>query len=167
MLINTGRRPKLEDGLTSQTRGSDYGPESVTSKVRLALPHNPVPHVGIFWKVPHEGAFVLVTDSVPLTEAEVYGDCLTHPRGHYEVWGTWQQLGSRELKRRGLPIAILQHEYEHFPRGRVVCDLNGARFTIYADAELQSADFITRVVQALHISTGGYDVHSDSHYRTV
>ena len=42
-------------------------------------------HVGIFWEVPHGGATILVTDSVPLAEAEVYGDCLTHPRGHYEV----------------------------------------------------------------------------------
>lgn len=124
-------------------------------------------HVGIFWEVPHGGATNLVTDSVPLAEAEVYGDCLTHPRGHYEVWETWRKLGSRELKRCGLPTAILQHEYEHFPRGRVVSDLTGTKFTIYADAKLQSAAFIEQVVQALSLRPDRCTVKSDGHYRTA
>lgn len=43
------------------------------------------PSVGIFWSVPNGGRPVLVTDRTTLAQAEAYGDCLTHPRGHHEV----------------------------------------------------------------------------------
>jgi hypothetical protein len=62
-----------------------------------------VPHVGIFWMVADPKRDVLVTDSVPLTEAEPYGDCLTHPRGHYEVWDRWRQHGSAWLYTQRTP----------------------------------------------------------------
>ena len=68
------------------------------------------------------GPLLLVTDHTSLAEAERYGDFLTHLRGHHDVWKRWRRLGPAGLARRGLPAAIAWHEYEHFPRGRVVFD---------------------------------------------
>ena len=63
------------------------------------------PNVGIFWGVP-AGHVALVTDATPLAAAEPYGDFLTHPRGHCEVWEGWRRLGPAGLARRGLPLAV-------------------------------------------------------------
>jgi hypothetical protein len=51
------------------------------------------PAVGIFWRVDE----ALVIDPSTLDEAEPYGDCLTHPGGHYERWQQWQALGPARL----------------------------------------------------------------------
>ena len=47
------------------------------------------PHVGIFWLVSGKP----IIDSTPLSQAEPYGDHLTHARGHAEVWGQYQRVG--------------------------------------------------------------------------
>src|ERR1039458_5530306 len=47
------------------------------------------PHVGIFWLISGKP----LIDSTPLGEAERYGDFLTHPRGHAEVWKQYQRDG--------------------------------------------------------------------------
>jgi hypothetical protein len=93
------------------------------------------PSVGIVWglrvgRVP----MVLVADRTPLAEAEPYGDYLTHPRGHYDVWEAWRRLGLTGLAYRGLPPGIVWHEYEYFPRGRVVFETRARRFVLYATA---------------------------------
>ena len=96
--------------------------------------HQPLagaPSVGIVWGVRDgAGPLLLVTDRTPLAEAEPYGDYLTHPRGHHEVWEGWRRLGPAGLARRGLPALIAWHEYEHFPRGRAVFDTGTGRFTL-------------------------------------
>lgn len=138
----------------------------MTSEIEPALTQDLVPTIGIFWRVPHEGALVLVTDSVPFTEAEVYGDCITHPRGHYEVWEEWRKLGSRELKRRGLPLAIISHDYEHFPRGRIVYDLKTKYFTIYTDRKLETPYLVDQILKLFHLERKQYKVRPDSHYKT-
>ena len=74
------------------------------------------PLVGIFWVVSGK----LVIDSTPLGEAEPYGEHLTHPRSHYEVWEQWR-LGGR------VPG---ESEYEEFPRGRVTYNTKTQRFTL-------------------------------------
>lgn len=125
------------------------------------------PSVGIFWGVPDSGRTVLVTDRTPLAEAETYGDCLTHPRGHYEVWEAWRRLGATTLRRRGLPPAIAGHEYEAFPRGRVVYRRGPGLFTLYADRRLQRPDTIADLIQLFGLAGQPHVVHSDMHYRTL
>ncbi|MDH3030134.1 MULTISPECIES: hypothetical protein [Methylobacterium] len=126
----------------------------------------PAPYVGIFWGVPDDGRTVLVTDRTPLAEAEAYGDCLTHPRGHHEVWEAWRRLGATALRRRGLPPAIAGYEYEAFPRGRVVYMRGPALFTLYADRRLQRPEMIADLVQLFGLTGQDHVVHSDAHYRT-
>lgn len=125
-----------------------------------------VPSVGIFWGVPVGKHIVLVTDRTPITEAEDYGNCLTHPRGHHEVWEAWRKLGATTLRRRGLPTAIASHEYEAFPRGRVVYMREPALFTLYADRRLQSPETIAELVRLFGLAGERHAVRSDAHYRT-
>ena len=97
-------------------------------------PRQPLPAVGIVWCVRDgNGPRRIVIDSTPLGKAELYGDFLTYPQGHYEVWESWRRLGPAGLARRGLPTIIAWHEYENFPPGRVVFDTCSRRFTVYAD----------------------------------
>ena len=125
------------------------------------------PSVGIFWGVPDNGRTVLVTDSTTLTQAESYGDCLTHPRGHHEVWDAWRSLGATALRRRGLPPAIARHEYEAFPRGRVVYMRAPALFTLYADRRLQRPETVADLVRVFGLTEERHVVRSDAHYRTL
>jgi hypothetical protein len=94
----------------------------------------PSPSVGIFWLIPSAGKAVLFTQRSALSDAESYGDCLTHPVGHYELWERLQALPFLALKKRGLPVEIKSTEYEHYPRGRVVYEKPSETFVIYADA---------------------------------
>lgn len=127
----------------------------------------PPPSVGIFWGVPDGRRTVLVSDRTSLAKAEAYGDCLTHPRGHHEVWEAWRRLGATVLSRRGLPPAIASHEYEAFPRGRVVYMRGPAMFTVYADRRLQRPETIAELVQLFGLVDERYVVSSDAHYRPL
>lgn len=124
------------------------------------------PSVGVFWGLREAGAWGIVHASVPLAEAELYGDALTFAPGHAEVWAAWQALGPAVLRRRGLPAAILAHEYDHVPRGRVVFHRTGALFTLYADRRLQQPAPIARVVILFGLVGCLHVVRSDPHYRS-
>lgn len=130
-------------------------------------PRQPLPAVGIVWCVRDgNGPRRIVIDSTPLGKAELYGDFLTYPQGHYEVWESWRQLGPAGLARRGLPTIIAWHEYEYLPRGRVVFDTRSSRFTIYADLKLQASGTLCRMLGAFNLGSVLRDVRSDRHYLT-
>lgn len=125
------------------------------------------PNVGIFWGVRDQaGPLVLVTDRTFLAEAEPYGDFLTHPSGHCEVWEHWRRLGTAGLSKRGLPNLIAWHEYEHFPRGRIVFDTKTNCFTLYADRRLQAPKILARVLCAFGLDPARCVIRSDLHYRS-
>ena len=126
------------------------------------------PCVGIVWGIADGGnPLRLVTDLTPLAQAETYGDSLTHPAGHHDVWEGWRRLGPAGLARNGLPTLIAWHEYEHFPRGRIVFDTGTGRFTLYADRKLQAPSVAGAILHAFGLDPGLCDVRSDSHYRTT
>lgn len=125
------------------------------------------PSVGIFWGVPDGGQTVLITVRTTLAQAEAYGDCLTHPSGHHEVWEAWRKLGVTTLRRRGLPPAIAGHEYETLPRGRVVYMRTPTLFTLYADRRLQLPETIAELVRLFGLAGERHAVRSDAHYRTL
>ena len=127
-----------------------------------------VPSVGIVWRV--DGAatpLLLVTDHTPLRDAEPYGTFLTHPRGHFEVWEGWRRLGPSGLVRQGLPTSITWHEYEHFPRGRVVFDVVIGRFILYADRRLQDEATVSAIIDRFGLRHEPCDVRSDPHYQAT
>jgi len=128
------------------------------------------PCVGIFWGLPAEQGKrgrIIVTDRTPIGEAEAYGDCLTHERGHYEVWEGWQALGPAELHRRGLSATIAFYEYEHFPRGRVVYNKTAERYVIYADRWLQNETDVAEIVRQFGLGNETWSLKSDDHYRVA
>ncbi|AMK16832.1 MULTISPECIES: hypothetical protein [unclassified Sphingobium] len=122
------------------------------------------PCVGIFWRVPTSNGPKLVSHVVSLKDADEYGDFLTHPTGHYEVWEAWRAAGSAALKRIGLPIEIVSSEYEEHPRGRVVFDRRAEQFIVYADRRLQKAAIISDIAELFAIGGHPHIVRSDSHY---
>ena len=124
------------------------------------------PHVGIFWQVrDRAGTSHLVVDAEPLASAEPYGDVLTHPRGHYDVWTGWRRRGSRFLMAQSWPLAILTTEYDAHPRGRVVLHIPTNTFWIYADRRLQHPAFVATLKTQLGLTTEHCVVKSDAHYR--
>jgi hypothetical protein len=109
------------------------------------------PQVGIFWLVKGE----LIFDSTSLDQAEPYGEHLTHPRSHIDVWQQFQRLGK-------VPP---ESEYEEYPRGRVMHYPASGEFTVLADkCILARKDLIAEITKALHLpkktKLGG-----DPHYR--
>ncbi|WP_428392763.1 hypothetical protein [Lichenicoccus sp.] len=125
------------------------------------------PLVGIFWGVPMNGDHVLVIDTTALSKGESYGEFLTHPKGHYEVWEAWRRQGAASLAERGLPACIAWQEYEDCPRGRVVYHRPTGLFTIYADPFLQPTKVVARIVAAFALAGMRREVRGDAHYRTA
>lgn len=125
----------------------------------------PEPCVGIFWGVAQTCGMALVTDATALPAAEPYGDFLTHPRGHYEIWEEWRLLGPAGLARRGLPAAIAFREYEEFPRGRIVFDTRESAFIVYADRGLRNPAMAARIVHAFGLGGQRWTMRADPHYR--
>jgi hypothetical protein len=117
--------------------------------------------VGIFWYV----AGVLVVDRSALSEAETYGDCLTHAAGHYQRWQEWQALGVTRLAAMGYPVPIASTEYDEWPRGRIVYETPVQRFVIYADRRLQAPATIDAIKTAFGLGDAEVIVKSDLHYR--
>ncbi len=109
----------------------------------------PEPRVGIVWLVRDK----LLFDSTPLSEAEPYGDHLTHSRSHIKVWKQFQRLGK----------APRESEYEEYPRGRVMYHPSPDEFTILADqCILSRKDLITQIKKELHLPKNtktGTDLH--------
>jgi hypothetical protein len=123
--------------------------------------------VGIFWAVQEKGsAAVLLDHRCPISEAEPYGDMLTCPHGHYEVWEEWRKNASND--RPGLNFLIATDEYEEWPRGRIVYSSPHERFVLYADAQiLRRPDLLTIIYERFGLSADGTQVTEpkrDSHY---
>lgn len=125
-----------------------------------------IPHVGIFWRImPKDQPALLVCDMIPLSQAEPYGACLGYPLGHMERWESWRSLGGRALARLGLPSCIGHHEYEDFPRGRIVYRRTDQRFIAYADVRLQGKASRAAIVSRFALEAQRVMFALDSHYR--
>lgn len=123
--------------------------------------------VGIFWGIPEPGgSWIILVDAASLANAEPYGDFLTHPRGHYEVWTQWQKTRTAPVTNRFILQAIADHEYEFFPRGRIVYNTATRGFILYADRRLQQIATITAIANEFGLTLGAFVVRSDAHYRS-
>lgn len=123
--------------------------------------------VGIFWGIPEpDGSWTILVDVTSLAEAEPYGDFLTHPRGHYEVWSRWQETRTASVANRFILQTVADHEYEFFPRGRIVYNTGTGSFILYADRRLQQEATIARIASEFGFAAGTFVVRSDEHYRS-
>jgi hypothetical protein len=111
------------------------------------------PSVGIFWVVgTGPGNVRLLAVGCSLEAAEPYGDFLTFPEGHYEVWERWRNIKDRDAALRAV---VRSFEYEDWPRGRIVFDQSKGRFILYADRKLMPLETIADSEEVLN--SGGPD----------
>lgn len=123
--------------------------------------------VGIFWGIPEpDGSWTILIDTTSLAEAEPYGEFLTHPRGHYEVWTRWQKTRAVPVANRFILQSIADHEYEFFPRGRIVYNTGTGSFILYADRRLQQEATIAQITSEFGLAAGAFAVRADEHYRS-
>ncbi|OZB38341.1 MAG: hypothetical protein B7X48_13600 [Acidiphilium sp. 34-60-192] len=118
--------------------------------------------LGIFWLVPDGAGFVLLSHVVALDQAEEYGDCLTCALSHYDAW---------ESTKRGEPLLtpltpatkrmIAAHEYEDWPRGRIVFEQTKKCFVVYADRQIFMH---IALIDACFNLPEGTDWRTDAHY---
>jgi hypothetical protein len=107
--------------------------------------------VGIFWLVDDR----LIIDASSLSEAEPYGDCLTHRNSHIDFWTGQQRLGA-------VPRDV---EYEEHPRGRVVYNTKTQVGYLLADrCILKDPVPVATIIRALHLPVNTI-VDADSHYK--
>lgn len=113
---------------------------------------------GIFGCIPEaDGSLTILMDATPLAEAELYGEFRTHQNGHFQVWTRWQKTRTAPIANRFILQAIADHEYEFFPRGRIVYNMTTGRFILYADRRLQQDATIAAIRLRLRIS--GRHIH--------
>ena len=123
------------------------------------------PQVGIFWMiVTAAGEPRLLTANCALDDAEPYGDFLTFGPGHYEKWEEWRAAPHLHPAVR---TVVRAHEYEDWPRGRVVFDRSRARFILYADRKLIAPETISRIRSHFHLPPERTTVESDFHYQSA
>jgi hypothetical protein len=110
------------------------------------------PRVGIFWVVGRR----LLFDSTPVSEAELYGDCKNHPRGHIDHWRQMQMTG----------VVPFDVEYEEPPRGRCVFNVKVDKFTILADrCILKKRNLVKKIMEELQLPPETTVCDTDPHYR--
>ena len=109
--------------------------------------------VGIFWLLGDR----LVLDTSPLSDAEPYGDCLTHRNSHIDYWTEQQRIGA-------VPRDM---EYEEAPRGRVLYDTKERTFYILADrCILDNKGTVDRITLELNLPPEATaPPRRDPHYR--
>jgi len=109
------------------------------------------PRVGIFWLDGHR----LIIDSVPVSEAEVWGEFCNYPHGHERYWSHLQHLG----------IVSPDIQYEQMPRGRIVYDSKKEQFTFRADrCILRNTRLISQIMAKLNLPPNT-KTDTDPHYR--
>ncbi len=122
------------------------------------------PQVGIFWVVQTTaGETHLLAAACPLDQAEPYGDCMTYGPGHYETWAKWRRDKAVDPALRAL---VRSHEYEAWPRGRIVFDRARDLFVLYADRKLLTPATIARLKTQFHLPAERTEVQSDFHYQS-
>ena len=84
--------------------------------------------------------------------------------GHHEVWEEWRQVSAVKLLSLSIPPVILEHEYEDFPRGRIVYERPTNRFVVYADRKLFTPYSMSQIVERFKIGALDWTYRPDLHY---
>jgi hypothetical protein len=120
------------------------------------------PSVGLFWFVLAASKPTLLHHRCTADMAEIYGDFLTCPHGHYEIWETWR-AGHGNLP-EGVGTVIAMTEYEEWPRGRIVFNRTTKRHVLYADRRILRAGLQPEILTAFAILSSQVDIRTDEHY---
>ena len=122
-------------------------------------------YLGIYWvlRAP-TGSLRLLAHACSLANAEEYGDCLTCPDAHIDVWSQWQ---CGKVPEKDLLYFIHDFEYEDWPRGRVVYDRPAKRFVAYIDPQLVRYPAMREaIIYRFGLSESCWIIRTDLHYRS-
>lgn len=108
--------------------------------------------VGIYFKV--QKGFII--DAVPVEAGEAYGEAIGHS-GHYD-------FHERLIPTMPNERSFKTHDYDYYPRGRVVFFPGRNTFILYADPCL-TPDDINRVKNIFGLDGHVVEVADDEHYR--
>jgi hypothetical protein len=141
---------------------SNASPDVASRKVSYASSS-----VGIFWAIKPPGIpLILLDHRCSLDVAELYGDMLTCPHGHYDIWEEWRKAPT-DVQRDARSVVVAS-EYEEWPRGRVVFDAIHQEFTCYADVQvLRRPSLIATIQQRFGLPIERTKMMWDSHYRST
>jgi hypothetical protein len=122
-------------------------------------------YVGPYWFVQDSsGSIGLIAHRCALAEAEKYGDYLTCPHGHYDLWESWRTGAAPE----GMTAIVRDAEYEEWPRGRVVFNFVQRRFTIHGDRQVFEHELQNRVMEYFGIpADADVEFTRDGHYQST
>ncbi|MBC8018766.1 MAG: hypothetical protein H7X83_09640 [Verrucomicrobia bacterium] len=116
------------------------------------LTENDKAKVGIFFKISRD----FLTDSVPLSDGDLYGDAVGYS-GHYDFHENLDPSTPAECRFKA-------HDYDYYPRGRVVYFPKKNSFVLYTDPCLTPDDIIHLI--CLFVLDGQtVEVAGDEHYR--
>lgn len=120
-------------------------------------------YVGPYWFVRDDsGEVLLMAHRCALAEAEEYGEFLTCPHGHYDIWEGWRARCPSESV-----VGVLRDaEYEEWPRGRVVFNAVHDQFIVYADRQISRRE-LQRVLKHFAIPMGQAAFMKDGHYQST
>lgn len=122
-----------------------------------------IAHVGLYWFVlDNSQNILLMAHRCSLADAEEYGDFLTCPHGHYEIWESWRSGRAAE----NADVALYDAEYEEWPRGRVVFNAVKGQFTVYADGQIAESE-LRRIVEHFGIAAERTVFMKDEHYKST
>lgn len=113
---------------------------------------NKRPNVGIFFKVLND----FLVDAVDLEKGEPYGEAIQFG-GHYDFHVNF--VPSTPNERR-----FKTHDYDYYPRGRVVFFPKKSHFILYTDTCLKPED-LSRITQLFGLGGQTVEVAEDEHYR--
>jgi hypothetical protein len=108
--------------------------------------------VGIYFKIDNE----FLRDAVPVADGEPYGVAIQHG-GHNEFH---ELLVPATLPER----RFKSHDYDYYPRGRVVFFPATNIFRIYIDPCLGQDD-IQRLIELFELAAAQIETATDEHYR--
>ena len=128
-----------------------------------------MPSVGVFWLVTAgtNNVPAWLAHVCPPDEVEPYGDCVTCPHGHYDLWESWRERTAFPAEATvGLTPGVLRTvrntEYDDWPRGRVVREPE--RTVVYADAQLLIPERCARLIELFNLEPERTAFERDAHY---
>lgn len=128
-----------------------------------AADHPKDAYVGPYWFVRDDaGKVSLMAHRCALAEAEEYGEFLTCPHGHYDIWEGWRARCPAE----NIVGVLRDAEYEEWPRGRVVFNAVQSQFIVYADRQILKSE-LQRVIKHFGIPTERVVFMRDGHYQST
>lgn len=122
----------------------------------MSHPDIALPRLGLFWFATVAGGCRFLEFSRPWKEVPEIGGFKTLDEGHVDVW--------RSFQKQYPPLRSF--EYEAFPRGRVNWRGDDEMWLLLLDPKLNSALFISHVVDKWHLPRDRLIIMTDPHYRS-